>query len=739
MFNRRQNKKKIYIRIFISLALCIVVTMMFLSTILYMNFEKVASGQIYTANMKSLDLVSRQVSNMAKTAMTVSSQIYRDVSISSLLYYSHPDVFDQGPAYWQLTNYRLSIPFIDSIYTYNSMIGQFYVESGDNKPLPGEEFADKQAISIIDNYINYKPYMPIPRRYINEKGVEKFYYTFIMYDLMAGKKLNSAVIINISEDWINNLTNYEPDSKGSYTFIIDKKGVVISNTAKFSMMSDYSGEGFIKTILSDIDASGYFVDNVNGVKSLIVYTRPDYYGWRYIRILPWNEIFSKIENIRTITISISFAILLLGIIIAFILSKRIYIPIGKMYLNIETLEIEKRKNAREEFLKDIALGKGINYRDNMYEMYNKMGIGIGIEEEICALLFKIDQYNDFIRKCSLDEINTCKRTIVNMSDEILSKEFKVEAVNLGKDAILFIIEVPEAAAEFGDILHKKIKDIQTNVKNNLNISISVTVSEQGQSVENIHQLYNQVMEASLHRLFYGYGCVISAEVVMDLKVKEFTYPVQKEKILVDAIMSNKMDEAKQIYNEIINFTKQYSIMAYNLTVSHLVFAINNVINTIKSNNTSLDTMDFSISSLLLNETETIDEVNEKFYDLFDKIENGFAEKKSSRYGNIVNKITEIILSEYSKPNFCIDSIAGAMGMSVPYICRIYKQYTMGTILDRIVEIRMQKARELLQETNLAVVDVAEKVGFNNISNFYRAFKKENGVTPNEFRNNQRQS
>lgn len=74
-------------------------------------------------------------------------------------------------------------------------------------------------------------------------------------------------------------------------------------------------------------------------------------------------------------------------------------------------------------------------------------------------------------------------------------------------------------------------------------------------------------------------------------------------------------------------------------------------------------------------------------------------------------------------------------MSTPYICRLYKQYTLHTILDEIVETRMKKARELLLNTDFSIIEIAEKVGFANSTYFHKSFKTINGVTPNEYRKN----
>lgn len=731
-FRPNNANQKLYLKIFMPLILCIVTTLLIVSTVLYINFEKVASNQIYLANIKNLEQVSAEVSIMANMGVTLSNQIYQDPSVSKLLYFKEPEVFDLSLAISQLKNYRLSVPYIDSIYVYNSNTDTIYTESslGEATQNNYKEFSDKQVTNVLGNYRNYKPYIPIPRKQLNTNGIEKYYYTFIMYNVITGNKLDSAIITNLSEDWIHSAINGKSDAKVSDTFIMDSKGVLVSNGVNFPMLSDYSNKDYINNILHGSETSGYFISNVNKIKSLVVYTMPDEFGWRYVRVLNWSTIFNKIESIRKLTIIIGLGILLLGILISFFISRRIYFPISKILLDLEDLQVEKRENnqiLRQEFLRDLVLGRQISSEADMQEGMKKLSISISNEGEIYVLLFKIDHYNTFIQKYNIEEQNLYKFAIMNIASEIFLENCKAETVDMGNDAILVIVEGSD-----GD-RSERFKRIQSTIFEHLKVSISMTVSSSIKNFENINQLYNQVLESSLHRLFYGHGSVIFSSIVMQYKEKEYIYPIQKEKLLIDALMVGREIEARKIYDEIIGYTYTYSFFVYSLTISHLMVALNDAINTIKKNNSISDNLNFIIPIIMLNDAETIEEVNNKFYELFEGIERILEEKKNSKHDIIINRVNEIINSKYFDQSLSVDSIADSIGISKAYICRIYKQLTLHTILDDIVKVRMGKARELLLETNCRIEEIAEKVGFSNSSYFYKAFKTVNGVTPSEFR------
>ena len=354
------------------------------------------------------------------------------------------------------------------------------------------------------------------------------------------------------------------------------------------------------------------------------------------------------------------------------------------------------------------------------------------------LLFKIDNYKTFLLEYNREDQNLYKFAIINIANEIFSETYKTESIDMGQDAILSIIDVTNIDTSNLELeLTEKLKRIQAAVVLYLKVSVTITISTIMKDIENIVELFNQTLEASLHRLFLGHGSIIFSDVILQFKKKEYNYPIQKEKLLIDTIMAGKMKETRKIFNEIIEDTYTYSIIVYNLTISHLLFTLNNTITTIKTNNSIFDGISFNIPIMLLNDAETIDGINSMFYELFEKIEKCLEEKKNSKYDTIIKRVHEIINLKYADQALSVDNIAEMIGMSTPYICRIYKQNTLHTILDDIVKIRMEKAREFLLESENGIEEIAEKVGFSNSSYFYKAFKAANGVTPSEYRKNRK--
>ncbi len=85
----------------------------------------------------------------------------------------------------------------------------------------------------------------------------------------------------------------------------------------------------------------------------------------------------------------------------------------------------------------------------------------------------------------------------------------------------------------------------------------------------------------------------------------------------------------------------------------------------------------------------------------------------------------------------LESVAGHVHMSPSYLSLLFKSLNGFTTWEYIVAQRIECAKKLLLESNELVIDICMKSGFNSITNFNRAFKREVGMSPKEYRRRMR--
>lgn len=101
--------------------------------------------------------------------------------------------------------------------------------------------------------------------------------------------------------------------------------------------------------------------------------------------------------------------------------------------------------------------------------------------------------------------------------------------------------------------------------------------------------------------------------------------------------------------------------------------------------------------------------------------------------NSMQKIEEYLRNHYQQ-DINLQEIADRFFLNREYISRKFKQEFNETITDYLTKIRIEKAKELLANPNMKIYEIAYHVGYQNEKYFSKVFKKQAGITPNEYRN-----
>ncbi|WP_052350671.1 AraC family transcriptional regulator [Paenibacillus gorillae] len=91
------------------------------------------------------------------------------------------------------------------------------------------------------------------------------------------------------------------------------------------------------------------------------------------------------------------------------------------------------------------------------------------------------------------------------------------------------------------------------------------------------------------------------------------------------------------------------------------------------------------------------------------------------------------MQEYYAEPLTRESLAQTFHYSVPYLSKHFRRKTGTSIIDYLIQIRMNQAETLLQQTGLSLQEIAASVGYADVSYFIRMFKKHTGVTPKQYK------
>jgi AraC-like DNA-binding protein len=78
-------------------------------------------------------------------------------------------------------------------------------------------------------------------------------------------------------------------------------------------------------------------------------------------------------------------------------------------------------------------------------------------------------------------------------------------------------------------------------------------------------------------------------------------------------------------------------------------------------------------------------------------------------------------------------IAATVGLSEPHLARIFRAATGRSVIDRLIELRIEHAQRLLRESTMSITEIACEVGMTSFSWFAARFRRSTGLSPSDYR------
>lgn len=142
--------------------------------------------------------------------------------------------------------------------------------------------------------------------------------------------------------------------------------------------------------------------------------------------------------------------------------------------------------------------------------------------------------------------------------------------------------------------------------------------------------------------------------------------------------------------------------------------------------------DFDAMRLIVSKCETITQLSDELVGIFNTIANWIFDKTSRKYKKNVNKII-LFVEQHINEKITLKMIANYLGISEIHVSRIFKAETGKNLIQYVNEQKIQRAIELMEQSNMKIKEVAEAVGFEEQLYFNKVFKKMIGVSPSKYR------
>ncbi len=275
-----------------------------------------------------------------------------------------------------------------------------------------------------------------------------------------------------------------------------------------------------------------------------------------------------------------------------------------------------------------------------------------------------------------------------------------------------------------------IDHIQRMLNDRFPYPVNIGVGKPCSQLSDVHQSYNQALQA-LHKKFYkGAGQVIHFSELGKTKPLQ-DYPVTKEKDLYERMRSADSDaEIERAVNEFYHRILQHGPIdvkdIYELTIRLLVGMEKRALEDAEKANASLH---YEIMSIV--KMETLQEIKRYVIEYLKELKDVISQNEKESHRSIIKKT--LYFMEMECQNATLGSVAQKVYMTPTYLSLLFKMNTGKTFIEQLTDIRIDKAKDMLRNSYLKNYEVAERVGYQDSRYFSQLFKKKVGVSPSEYR------
>lgn len=287
-----------------------------------------------------------------------------------------------------------------------------------------------------------------------------------------------------------------------------------------------------------------------------------------------------------------------------------------------------------------------------------------------------------------------------------------------------------------NILRDLCVEVKSSIDRYFNFTITVGI---GKIVNNILELnisYKSAISALLQRMLKGDGGIYIHSDTNNIEKSNRIINFKTEQCLLEAIERRDktaiINLVHGLYTELTEGgfidMEQLSNMNYQLIL--LFYKILNYLNI----DLACELEDEFTQYKQVNMRHGINEVIGFFDKLIEDIFMIMEANKKSATSKLMEIIRNYILSNYDK-DITLDVLSEIVHLTPTYVSKLFKQEFNENLIDFIISVRINKAKEFLRKGIYKSSEVCEKAGFNDVKYFYKMFKKYTGLKPSEYKNN----
>lgn len=650
-------------------------------------------------------------------------------------------------------NLRKTSSLIISSYFINFRTGTVIDQNGRNTI---GNHPDQQVFEMLAEMTpSVTPLFCYPR-YIDYVVDKKTYPDVPVLTMIFYRNKSGAMVLNLDYEAYRQMMSLDESNYVDIT-LVSSTGHVICASDSSLFSADYSQNELYRKIQNASGRRGSFFYAENGRRYSVKYIKNEGLGITYICSLSKLPIYPENSMLSSL-FAYTLFYLLLGFALSLLLSWLIYKPLRQLKSYIANHSISAAllpegtepvndfnylSNAYQEVLdintrlQDVShtwqkeqSNKVLKYLltapEGIYPMYASEleSLNAGFHEKnYRILLFGIDPSSQQTEMKA--EANLLKYVIQNVTGELLSSVFLTQHIEMASPYVIFLLNFNQPEQ---DKMNELIRQAQAFILEHYHITFSAGIGNTVQDITELSLSYQSAYEAFSQRFLSGNGSIHTADMLRLTPVHDQQYPFAVSDALIATIKSLSSANVTDQVHAFVTAVESYNIDQ----ILCFILQLSSSLQKLEATNYIETAGNWDYRTL---EQSTLADLEKRLVErcLFDIEQLTNIKDASSEKKELIAQILSLVEENIYNPSLSVVFLADKVHLSVNYLRNIFKENTGDSLSGYITQKKLELICDLLQNSDMPLSDISDKLGFSTKNYFFTFFKKHMGMTPNDYR------
>lgn len=551
------------------------------------------------------------------------------------------------------------------------------------------------------------------------------------------------------------------DNSLGEVIILDESYRILATQNENMRMDPLMMDSMIAKLRDAEETSGLYETSFGDKQVGVAFQRSSFNGWVYISVIPMELI--RFESRRTgwIILATCIALLFVAVILSLAGSQRMYAPVQRLYQSLFTNQDKERKQVdefhmiNEGFMRmrkvQVQMADQIKNHLRQLEEYYVLKLVRGDikSPEMNEKLKQLDaSSNEWKRMAVLTiKIDTLQGTrysdrdselllfaVSNIVGDLIPAPNRLMPIVVQSSQVTLIFDDPKSTEDFRTYIYGIAKKVQNEVGNYLSLRISIGISRSYGGLKEANRAYKEALDALKYSSLFGKETILHIDDVQPAHSVTTEYPKELERQIFDAVKMADRDKIQQLldpfFEEISGQYHNYN--DYQIAVTRFFV---NLIRLLQESGVSHLELLGGDPPLMeqLHALASVEDTRNWFKSqIIEPMVSVYEHQRRTKYQTISQEVIQIIHDRYDT-DISLEACSNMLNYHPSYISKVLRQELGISFSDYLMQYRLNKAKEMLEDTEMKISEIAIKLGYNNSQNFIRSFRKLLGMTPGTYR------